>query len=125
MFDGGRIVGGAAIALFLTLSTSWFLSVRAEGAENPVRARASGRCIESASQMVRRHPEILLNLRTQAVRGKGRLYRTSDGREIAIGLTGTCLKCHGTASEFCDRCHIDVGVQVNCWGCHSAQSNMN
>ena len=64
------------------------------------------------------HPGLLSAWREQAVRTGQRTYRTTDGRDVRIGLGETCLGCHGEASKFCDRCHAQNAVTLSCWQCH-------
>jgi hypothetical protein len=120
MLDGGRIVGGIVILLTLGAGPAWVASVHNAKPSSLSRPSGSTLCIEPAAQMLPVHPQLLAEWRRQAVRGGDRLHHTSDGRTFHISLTGTCLGCHGTAAGYCDRCHADVGVSLNCWGCHSS-----
>jgi hypothetical protein len=35
-----------------------------------------------------------------------------------MSLTQTCMRCHESRADFCDRCHAYAGAQPACWGCH-------
>jgi hypothetical protein len=52
------------------------------------------------------------------VRAGVREQRSTTGRPVHPSLTGTCLGCHGAAAGFCNHCHADVGIALNCWSCH-------
>ena len=116
MMDGGRVVGGIIIALVGLAGPVWVVSVRASSSASPLKA-ASGRCIESAEVMRRVHPQLLAQWREQAVRGGSRMHHSSDGSWHRTGLR-SCISCHGSADRFCDKCHSQVGVSINCWTCH-------
>ena len=49
---------------------------------------------------------------------RGKEWKPFEGFHV-IGLTRTCLGCHGPASQFCDRCHAQQAVSLSCWQCHS------
>jgi hypothetical protein len=123
MTDGGRMVGSVVIMLLLGAGPAWVASVRAAGRTelpHPLPGEhCSEACIEPAGSMRKRHPELLASWRAAAVRMGERLHRTPDGRQFPISLSGTCLGCHGSAAAFCDRCHMEVGVTLTCWQCHS------
>jgi len=120
MLDGGRILGGIVILFALGAEPAWVVSVRNAKHTDLSRPRSDTRCIQPAAQMLRAHPQLLAKWRQQAVRSGDRLHHTPDGHTFHIGLTETCLGCHGPAAGFCDRCHADVGVSLNCWGCHAS-----
>ncbi len=118
MIDGGRIVGGVAIALALGIVPLWVVSVRAAGQSESLRPATGSCCLETAPQMRRHHPELLAGWRIAAVRNGKRVHTTIDGRRFRISLDETCLGCHGSAADFCDRCHSRFGVTLSCWTCH-------
>jgi hypothetical protein len=119
MADGGRIVGGLAILVAVVAGPLWLGAAR--GVKNEALSKASGRaaCITPPEQMRREHPALLAGWRERTVRLGERVHRTSDGRDVRMSLTGTCLGCHGKAGGFCDRCHVQAAVTLSCWGCHA------
>jgi|WetSurMetagenome_2_1015567.scaffolds.fasta_scaffold642075_2 hypothetical protein len=119
MIDVGKLVGGFAIAALVVAAPLWILSVRGAKAEAPAAPTGTGPCVEAKDSMRRNHPTLLGSWRNQVVRAGQRIHITSDGRKVRIGLEETCLACHGEASKFCDRCHVQVGVSLSCWQCHS------
>ncbi len=119
MADGGRIVGGLAILVAVTAGPLWLGAARGVKSEPLPRATGADVCIEPPEQMRRDHPALLARWRERAVRLGERTYHGGDGRDVRMSLTGTCLGCHGKASAFCDRCHVQAAVTLSCWGCHA------
>jgi hypothetical protein len=68
--------------------------------------------------MRKSHPALLARWRDRVVRQGDRAEKLGDGRTVRLSLTGTCLGCHGSASEFCNRCHAQSAVTLSCWQCH-------
>ena len=101
MRDGGKIVGGRGVKVALL-----------------ARATGGQRCIEPREEMRKNHPALLANWRERAVRLGERLHHSDAGLDVRISLTGTCLGCHGKATEFCDKCHAQSAVALSCWQCH-------
>jgi hypothetical protein len=118
MLDGGRVVGGLAIVLVVVAGPAWLGSTRGTEMEAPAKATAGERCIEPPSEMRKSHPALLARWRDRVVRLGDRAEKLGDGRTVRLGLTGTCLGCHGSASAFCDRCHAQSAVTLSCWQCH-------
>lgn len=126
--DGGRVVGGVFVAVVLGAVPAW-LGLASAGSAPRGSASAGGlelakpigkgACVLQAEEIRQRHPSLLGTWRNLAVREGERSWRTHDGRTVAIDLTGTCLGCHGAATEFCDRCHESNGTTLACWGCHA------
>ncbi|HEX7507400.1 MAG TPA: sulfate reduction electron transfer complex DsrMKJOP subunit DsrJ [Polyangia bacterium] len=118
MHDAGRIVGGMGIVLFAIAGPLWVGSAR--GVKTVVLAKAEGGdpCIQPREEMRKNHPALLADWRERVVRLGDRVHRSENGLDVRISLTGTCLGCHGQASEFCDKCHAQVAVSLSCWQCH-------
>ena len=122
MIDGGRIVGGIAILLVSAAVPIWVVSVHGATQTGVFAAGRGSRCIEPRARMRREHPQLLATWRQLAVRTGVRQYQTQDGLRVRISLVGSCLGCHGNATEFCDRCHATVAVSLDCWGCHATSA---
>ena len=116
--DGGKIVGGIVIVLAIATGPLWVGSARGVR-EAPAPPRTDAGCVEPREQMRVDHPALLANWREQAVRLGQRSQGSPGGRDLPIGLTPTCLGCHGPASQFCDRCHAQHAVTLSCWQCHA------
>lgn len=75
-------------------------------------------CVESKEFMRERHMELLNDWRDWALRDGKRIYTNHAGKEFTISLQNTCMKCHVSKADFCDKCHLDAGVSPYCWDCH-------
>jgi len=122
MRDAGRIVGGLAIVLIAVAGPLWVGSVR--GVKTVPLAKAAGgdRCLQPREEMRKNHPALLASWRERVVRLGDRVHHSDDGLDARISLTGTCLGCHGKASEFCDKCHAQAAVSLSCWQCHESSA---
>lgn len=126
MRDAGKVVGGLAIVLVVVVGPLWVGSVR--GVKTVLLAKAAGgdRCIQPQEDMRKNHPALLASWRESVVRLGDRVHHTddhsNDGLDVRISLTGTCLGCHGKASEFCDKCHTQAAVSLSCWQCHESSA---
>lgn len=112
------------VAAILTFPFWYSYSEHADFAAEPIVKPASGECIESADVMRRTHMKILYQWRDEVVRGNSatkRDYVNSKGIHYNKSLTGTCLSCHTSKEEFCDRCHKRVSIQTNCFQCHNTK----
>ena len=77
-------------------------------------------CVAPVSYMRASHMQLLDEWRTDVVDAQNRQYVAYNGKVYDKSLTRTCLGCHGSRQEFCDRCHNYNGVAaVNCWECHN------
>ena len=122
MRDAGKIVGGFVIAVVVAAGPLWVGSAR--GVKDVALARAAGgeRCLRPRAEMRQNHPTLLRNWRESVVRLGDRVHHSEDGVDVRISLTGTCLGCHGKASEFCDKCHAQAAVSLSCWQCHESSA---
>lgn len=101
----------------------WYAYSGQEKASGPIVKPASGECIESADVMRRTHMKMLYQWRDEVVRSNPpsqRDYVNSKGVHFNKSLTGTCMNCHTSREEFCDRCHETVSAKPNCFSCHNA-----
>jgi len=119
MLDGGRIVGGIAILFVVVAGPIWLGSARGVKIESPQKPRDSERCLAPREEMRKNHPALLASWRERVVRLGDRVHHTDHGLDVRISLTGTCLGCHGKATEFCDKCHTQTAVTLSCWQCHA------
>ena len=118
MRDGGKIVGGIALVLVVVAGPLWLGSARGVKAVALAKPTGGERCIEPWEEMRKNHPALLATWRERAVRFGERVHHSDGGLDVRISLTGTCLGCHGKASEFCDKCHAQAAVALSCWQCH-------
>jgi hypothetical protein len=77
-------------------------------------------CIAPLDSIRAEHMKLLITWRDGLVREHRTRYTAWNGTSYKVSLTGTCLgQCHGSNTEFCDRCHSYVAVSTpTCWNCH-------
>ncbi len=109
-----KIIAGLAVFTGLATGPVWYGRKTAP----PELAKAQGQCVEPVAFMRAQHMQLLDRWRNAVVRNGEPVYVASDGRHHDMSLTGTCLKCHGEAEQFCNRCHEYAGVEAFCWDCH-------
>ncbi len=89
----------------------------AQGSQAPflAPAKAGKGCVLPADSMRYTHMTYLKNLRDNVVRMEGRSPATD------LKLTGmqSCPECHTDKAAFCDQCHTQAGVNLDCYGCHT------
>jgi hypothetical protein len=125
MYDGWKIIIG--IIIFIGIATFPFLYDIGKASVPPpepkidtpeIQKMAEKKCIESKSYMQTEHMVMLNDWRDSVVRDGNRIYIASGGKEYAMSLQNTCMKCHSNKKKFCDECHNYVEVTPYCWDCH-------
>jgi hypothetical protein len=53
------------------------------------------------------------------IKGDEELIPTGGGKMVEMSLQRTCLQCHTSKKNFCDRCHDYTAVTPFCWECHN------
>lgn len=108
----------------LLLLPFWWNQAETKAVPQPAlsaKAQAAGTCIESKDVMAKTHMQILNVWRDTVVRGGDRVYVNSEGKEFAMSLSSgedSCLGCHTSKADFCDKCHEYTSVRPYCWDCH-------
>lgn len=119
MHYGGKIITGLIIFLALISLPFWFnlgsAAYKQPKVELPKNEKS---CVESKEYMRTHHMELLNQWRDWALRDGKRTYINHNGKKFAISLQNTCLNCHKSKEQFCDKCHQDAGVTPYCWDCH-------
>ncbi len=120
MRDRARILGGLALFVGIVTFPVWYglgakTQAKAPDLKLPVLEK---HCVAPLSYMRTSHMELLIGWRDEVVRDSERTFVAYDGRSYTKSLTQTCLKCHESKADFCDRCHNYAGVQPVCWDCH-------
>ena len=119
LYDGGKIITGVVIFLILITFPFWAnlgkAAYQRPELEKPAQAKE---CVEEADWMRGNHMQLLDEWRDHAVRGDGRVYVSKSGRQFNMSLSNTCLDCHASKANFCDRCHDATAVKPYCWDCH-------
>jgi hypothetical protein len=127
MHDGGKITAGLAVFLALVTLPIWYQAAR--GAETtPPKLQIvadSEECVAPSQYMRALHMDLLNVWRDEAVRDGDRTYVGVGGKEYDKSLAGTCMGCHSSKEQFCDRCHDYVGAEPYCWDCHAEPGEMH
>jgi len=118
--DRPVILAGLAVVLLAVATPVWLALVRGRSPVPPVLPRPEGEtaCVRPVEYMRTSHMLLLKEWQQQVVREGVRTYATQDGRRERMSLTGSCLRCHRSKADFCDRCHTYVGISPNCGNCH-------
>ncbi len=127
MHDAGKITAGLAIFLALVTLPVWYQAARgAEPGAPELTMPAEGEdCVAPGRYMRALHMDLLDVWRDEAVREGERAYVGVGGKVYEKSLAGTCLGCHSSKEEFCDRCHEYVGAEPYCWDCHAEPSEIH
>ncbi len=119
MRDRVWILAGLIVFLGIITFPIWYNTAGGTSAAAPeLQKPAKGEnCIYPAEYMRANHMEILMDWRDRVVRDNQRIV-TVGGKTYNMSLTGTCLDCHASKEQFCDKCHDYEGVSPYCWDCH-------
>ena len=120
MRDRGIIIGGLAVFLVLITFPVWYNLATGTTSKAPEVKRPAEEktCVAPTAYMRTSHMDLLTTWRDQVVRQQVRAFTAFDGRTYTMALTQTCMKCHASKADFCDRCHEYTGVTPYCWDCH-------
>jgi hypothetical protein len=120
MRDRGIILGGLIVFLGMITFPVWYnLAAGAVSKAPELKMPAQEKnCVAPVDYMRTSHMDLLMDWREQVVRQNIRIFKAFDGKTYTMGLTQTCMKCHTSKADFCDRCHAYAGVTPYCWDCH-------
>lgn len=120
MRDRGVIVGGLILFLALFTFPVWYNLAAGTTPKAPeIRVPSEGKDPFGTAEFMRAsHMRLLMSWRDEVVRQGERTVVGLDGKTYARSLTRTCLGCHTSKAEFCDRCHDYARVTLTCWQCH-------
>lgn len=122
MSDKIKVLAGFIIFVGIISIPFWMNTGKAKDAPTPIlseKAKKAGVCVEE--NMAANHMQILDQWRDTVVRNGERVYVNSKGQEFKMSLsTGpdSCLGCHESKTDFCDKCHEYASVDPFCWECH-------
>ncbi|MGM0418381.1 MAG: sulfate reduction electron transfer complex DsrMKJOP subunit DsrJ [Thermodesulfobacteriota bacterium] len=122
MSDKIKVLAGFIIFVAVISVPFWINAGNDKDAPEPVlsdKAKQAGQCIEE--NMASEHMAILDIFRDTVVRDGDRIYENSNGEKFNMSLsTGpdSCLGCHESKADFCDKCHDYASVDPYCWECH-------
>jgi len=121
MYDGGKIIAGLVIFFFLLTFPFWYNLGQAAYEDPELQLpEDSTECIEPTEWMRANHMELLDTWRDMSTRDRLTQYTSSTGKTMEISLQKTCMDCHTSKTEFCDKCHDQAAVSPYCWDCHIA-----
>jgi hypothetical protein len=126
MKDNNKIVIGLVIFVAIVTFPFWYNLGKASSAPEPKlseKAKAAKECVVPKEIMRQEHMQILNLWRDTVVRDANRLYKSGSGKTFGMSLSSgeeSCLGCHESKTEFCDKCHIYASVAPYCWTCHIA-----
>ena len=121
MFDTGKVVIGLVVFIGFVTCPFWIQAVqKVAGLEEPLELDEprGEHCVESAEFMRAKHMDLLNDWRNEVVRHGLRTYVAADGSKYDVSLSKTCLDCHESKADFCDKCHDYSGIRPLCWDCH-------
>ncbi|MBW1708528.1 MAG: sulfate reduction electron transfer complex DsrMKJOP subunit DsrJ [Deltaproteobacteria bacterium] len=118
MYDSGKIIAGLVIFIILITFPFWYNHGKASIAPDRVLPKDQKECVEEISYMTSSHMQLLNDWRTSVVRDTNRIYKNKKGKTFSMSLTNTCLDCHSSKADFCDKCHNYLAVVPYCWECH-------
>jgi hypothetical protein len=127
MNDRPIIMAGLLVFLGAVTFPVWYnvavgTARRAPALKLPATERA---CVAPRDFMRTSHMALLVTWRDDVVRRGSRVWTAQDGRRYDKNLTGTCLRCHSSKTDFCDRCHDYAGVAPVCGDCHVMTAQIN
>ena len=119
MPDRPLIFIGLAVFLGLVTFPIWYNSASGTGSAAPVLQKPvkGDACIYPLEYMRASHMDVLMEWRDEVVRNNRRLVSVG-GKTYTMSLTATCMDCHTSKADFCDKCHDFAGVKPYCWDCH-------
>ncbi len=121
MYNAKYVIAG--IIVFTALFTIPFWLGGVEGGDvytrpNVVLPKDEKECIEPVEYMRAEHMQLLNDWRDEALRNDNRTYVSSSGKKWEISLQNTCMQCHTSYEDFCQKCHVSNSVYPYCWTCH-------
>jgi hypothetical protein len=120
MYDSGKVITGIIIFVLLMVSPIIynFTVGNADYVPKPEKPAGYSQCVMDKEYMTSYHMDLLNTWRDDVVRGGTRTFQGIDGKTYDKSLTNTCLDCHKSKKNFCDKCHDYAGVVNYCWDCH-------
>ncbi|WP_088186428.1 sulfate reduction electron transfer complex DsrMKJOP subunit DsrJ [Desulfosporosinus sp. FKA] len=124
MYKGGRII--ASLVVFVAfLGFPFFYNMGKANAEpknlaeNIKLIESTQHDIEPASWMIANHMKLLDQWRQAYVRDGQTIYVNNRGEKFPININTWSNTVGANSNQFCITCHNYVGVQLNCFSCHT------
>ncbi len=126
MYDSGKIIIGLFIFVLLITFPIWYNHGDAGEVPKLEKPRNATQCVLPAEEMRAEHMQLLNQWRNDVLRDGDRGFVVEiDGKMYQKSLMNTCMKCHTSKENFCDKCHAYASVSPYCWDCHIAPEDMN
>jgi hypothetical protein len=120
MYDSGKIIAGLVIfVLFVTIPV-WYNRGSAGPAPKIELPKDAKTCVLPAAEIRAEHMKLLNVWRDDVPRDGKRATFEIEGKQYQKSLMLTCMKCHTSKKQFCDKCHTYASVVPYCWDCHLA-----
>ncbi len=126
MNDKTKVIIGLLIFVALLTIPIWYNhgeKIAAPEIKISEKAKAAKVCVLEKEDMRKNHMQVLDIWRSSVVREGNRVYTNSNGKTFNMSLStgeGSCIGCHVSKVEFCDKCHDYASVKPYCWDCHIA-----
>lgn len=125
IYNQKYIITGLVIFLGLVTFPFWYAMGKAAPAPKPsldtpvIQKMEVKQCVEATPYMRTSHMQLLNDWRTEVVRNGQRRYISDQGNKpFNMSLQNSCMECHSSKVQFCDKCHNYAGVAPYCWTCH-------
>lgn len=126
MYDSGKIIAGLIVFVLLITFPIWYNHGDAGDVPKLEMPRNATQCVLPADEMRAKHMQLLNQWRDDVLRDGDRGFVVEiDGKMYQKSLMNTCMQCHLSKKNFCDRCHTYASVSPYCWDCHIAPEDMN
>ena len=113
-----KLLGLLSAALLLTTLVP---SAIAEVGPTIPKAIKGKQCVADTSEMRRNHMDYLKQHRIEALRHgvRTKQYSLKECLECHVPAKGT--ETSAESGQFCENCHVYVGVKLDCFECHATQ----
>ncbi len=121
MHNTGKVIIGLLIFLVIAAFPIWYAVAGGKTGDMPELEKAvkGENCVMDSVEMREIHMALLDEWRDEVVREDDRWYKSMTlDSTIEKSLTRSCLGCHASKADFCDRCHDYLAVSPYCWDCH-------
>jgi len=126
MYDGGKIITGLIVFLAIAAFPFYINFGKANVKPAPDLNNAAiselevKKCIEPVDFMRANHMKLLRGWMEDLEEKDIDTYTATDGKEYDASFS-TCMECHESKANFCDRCHTYAAVKPYCWQCHDIE----
>ncbi|WP_028579529.1 sulfate reduction electron transfer complex DsrMKJOP subunit DsrJ [Desulfogranum japonicum] len=120
MYDSSKIIPGLIIFVLFVTIPIWYNHGDAGAAPEIKLPQDAKACVRPTAEMRASHMQLLNQWRDEVLRDGDRGTIEVDGKHYKKSLMLTCMECHTSKKQFCDKCHDYASVKPYCWDCHLA-----